>query len=42
VFHGPHGTDIGRFAPRRDIDPVPSSLVFNGFMQTYTNIHAIT
>jgi glycosyltransferase involved in cell wall biosynthesis len=42
VFYGPHGTDISRFAPRPDIDPVPRSLVFNGVMRTYTNIHAIT
>jgi glycosyltransferase involved in cell wall biosynthesis len=42
VFYGPHGTDIGRFAPRTDIDLVPCSLVFNGVMRTYTNIHAIT
>ena len=42
VFYGPHGTDVGRFAPRPDIDPVPCSLVFNGVMRTYTNVHAIT
>ncbi len=42
VFYGPHGTDIGRFAPRPDIDTIPCSLVFNGVMRTYTNIHAIT
>jgi glycosyltransferase involved in cell wall biosynthesis len=42
VFFGPHGTDIERFAPRPDIEPVPCSLVFNGVMRTYTNIHAIT
>jgi glycosyltransferase involved in cell wall biosynthesis len=42
VFYGPHGTDISRFAPRPHIAPVPCSLVFNGVMRTYTNIHAIT
>lgn len=42
VFYGPHGTDIRRFAPRPHIAPVPCSLVFNGVMRTYTNIHAIT
>jgi glycosyltransferase involved in cell wall biosynthesis len=42
VLYGPHGTDIGRFAPRPHIDPVRCSLVFNGVMRTYTNVHAIT
>ena len=42
VLYGPHGTDIDRFAPRSDIEPVPCSLVFNGVMRTYTNVHAIT
>lgn len=42
VFYGPHGTDIGRFKPRDDIRPRPCSLVFNGVMRTYTNVHAIT
>jgi glycosyltransferase involved in cell wall biosynthesis len=41
VFYGPHGTDIARFAPRRDIAPEPCSLVFNGVLRTYTNVHAI-
>ncbi len=42
VVFGPHGTDIARFAPRYDIAPVPCSLVFNGVLRTYTNVHAIT
>ena len=42
VVYGPHGTDIARFAPRPDIAPLPCSLVFNGVMRTYTNVHAIT
>ncbi|MBK20664.1 MAG: glycosyl transferase family 1 [Rhodospirillaceae bacterium] len=42
VFFGPHGTDISRFAPREEVSPVPCSLVFNGVLRTYTNVHAIT
>lgn len=42
VVYGPHGTDIGRFKPRDDVAPAPCSLVFNGVMRTYTNVHAIT
>ncbi len=42
VLFGPHGTDIARFAPRRDVPVDPCSLVFNGVLRTYTNVHAIT
>ena len=42
VFFGPHGTDISRFAPREDVTPDPCSMVFNGVLRTYTNVHAIT
>lgn len=42
VVFGPHGTDISRFAPRADLTPEPCSLVFNGVLRTYTNVHAIT
>ncbi|MBT5051440.1 MAG: glycosyltransferase [Rhodospirillaceae bacterium] len=42
VVHAPHGTDIDRFKPRDDVAPAPCSLVFNGVMRTYTNVHAIT
>jgi len=42
MVFGPHGVDTGRFAPRPDIAPAPCSLVFNGVLRTYTNVHAIT
>ena len=42
VFFGPHGTDISRFAPREETTPDPCSMVFNGVLRTYTNVHAIT
>jgi glycosyltransferase involved in cell wall biosynthesis len=42
VVYGPHGTDINRFKPRIDLEPRPCSMVFNGVMRTYTNVHAIT
>jgi glycosyltransferase involved in cell wall biosynthesis len=42
VVFGPHGVDIRRFAPRPDVAPAPCSLVFNGVLRTYTNVHAIT
>jgi polysaccharide biosynthesis protein PslH len=42
VVFGPHGTDISRFSPRPDLAPEPCSLVFNGVLRTYTNVHAIT
>jgi len=42
VFYGPHGTDISRFKPRGDVAVTPRSLVFNGVLRTYTNVHAIT
>jgi polysaccharide biosynthesis protein PslH len=42
VFFGPHGTDISRFAPREEVTPDPCSMVFNGVLRTYTNVHAIT
>ncbi len=42
VFFGPHGTDISRFAPREAVTPNPCSMVFNGVLRTYTNVHAIT
>lgn len=42
VFFGPHGTDISRFVPREEVTPDPCSLVFNGVLRTYTNVHAIT
>lgn len=42
VVYGPHGTDIGRFRPRADVEPEPCSLIFNGVMRTYTNVHAVT
>jgi glycosyltransferase involved in cell wall biosynthesis len=42
VVFGPHGVDVRRFAPRPDVTPAPRSLVFNGVLRTYTNVHAIT
>lgn len=42
LVYGPHGTDIDRFKPRDHIEPTPCSMVFNGVMRTYTNVHAIT
>jgi glycosyltransferase involved in cell wall biosynthesis len=42
VVYGPHGTDVDRFQPRDQVEPVPCSMVFNGVMRTYTNVHAIT
>ena len=42
VVFGPHGTDLSRFSPRHDLAPEPCSLVFNGVLRTYTNVHAIT
>jgi polysaccharide biosynthesis protein PslH len=41
VVFGPHGVDVDRFAPRTDIDEEPFTLVFNGVLRTYTNVHAI-
>jgi glycosyltransferase involved in cell wall biosynthesis len=47
VVFGPHGVDVARFAPPDGVagDGVavePFSLVFNGVLRTYTNVHAIT
>ena len=42
VVFGPHGVDVDRFAPKTDIDEEPFTLVFNGVLRTYTNVHAIT
>lgn len=41
VVFGPHGVDVDRFAPRTDIAEEPFTLVFNGVLRTYTNVHAI-
>jgi polysaccharide biosynthesis protein PslH len=41
VVFGPHGVDVDRFAPRTDIEEEPFTLVFNGVLRTYTNVHAI-
>lgn len=41
VVFGPHGVDVDRFAPRDDIEEEPFTLVFNGVLRTYTNVHAI-
>lgn len=41
VVFGPHGVDVDRFAPRPDIEEEPFTLVFNGVLRTYTNVHAI-
>jgi len=42
VVFGPHGVDVDRFAPRTDVAEEPFTLVFNGVLRTYTNVHAIT
>ena len=42
VVFGPHGVDVDRFAPKTDIQEEPFTLVFNGVLRTYTNVHAIT
>ena len=42
VVFGPHGVDVDRFAPKTDIEEEPFTLVFNGVLRTYTNVHAIT
>lgn len=42
VVFGPHGVDVDRFAPRIDVAEEPFTLVFNGVLRTYTNVHAIT
>ncbi len=42
VVFGPHGVDVDRFAPRNDVEEEPFTLVFNGVLRTYTNVHAIT
>lgn len=42
VVFGPHGVDVDRFAPRPPSDEEPYTLVFNGVLRTYTNVHAIT
>lgn len=39
---GPYGVDVDRFAPRIAIEEEPFTLVFNGVLRTYTNVHAIT
>lgn len=41
VVFGPHGVDVDRFAPKADIEEEPFTLVFNGVLRTYTNVHAI-
>lgn len=41
VVFGPHGVDVDRFAPRTDMEEEPFTLVFNGVLRTYTNVHAI-
>ena len=42
VVLGPYGVDVDRFAPRIAIEEEPFTLVFNGVLRTYTNVHAIT
>lgn len=42
VVFGPHGVDVDRFAPKSGIAEEPFTLVFNGVLRTYTNVHAIT
>ncbi len=37
---GAHGTNLGRFAPRTDIEQVPGRLIFSGVMRTPTNVQA--